>query len=718
MKRKICMLVLLFVITNIYARDDLKKMSIEQAILGTQDELKIDNIEGLSWMGESQYYCWIDSMDGAAALIWQSPEKDKFAGYFLLEDFKKAADKAGVEVKQFPRLVWQNNLIFRFWKANKLCICNIKEKSVEVVNQVPPEAGDRHVEEIHLQVAYTLNNNLWIALNKEQQLQITFDGADGLINGSGYVHRSEFGINEGIFWSPNGRAVAFYRKDERNVKNYPLVDINSTPAKLRDVRYPMTGRVSEQVKVGVYDLDTGSTTFLETGQPLDHYLTSVCWTPAGKHILIAHLNRDQNHLRMVLYDAFTGRKKSTLFEESDEQWVEPSTGPLFVRGSKTDFLWLSNRDGYNNIYQYNIYGKFIRQNTRHKFDIIKIDGFDLKGKNIFYHAASADGLHKYACKIALRGGANKVLTPGPGQHRGLFRADGAFIIDRYSNLTTPNKIVINDGDGREKRLLLEAPDNLAKFALGKPSLLKIPAEDGTDLMARMILPPGFDETKKYPVIIYVYGGPHGAMVQDRWLSSWNLWFYFMAQHGYIVFTLDNRGTNNRGADFEQIIHRQLGTIEVADQMAGVEYLKSLDYVDSERIGVHGWSYGGFLCLSLLTRKPDVFKAGVAGGPVIDWKYYEVMYGERYMDTPQSNPEGYKAASTLTYIKNLKAKCLIIHGCVDPVVPWQNSLMFLRKAIDNQKYPDYFVYPGDEHNMRGQDRVHLYTMISEYFFKNL
>ncbi|MCK5148311.1 DPP IV N-terminal domain-containing protein [bacterium] len=718
MKACTLLLVILIQFIPISAQDSLKTLSIEQAILGTQNELKVENIDGLSWMGDGQYYCWIDSTDGDAALVWQRPDAQKPAGHFLFGDFKMAAKKAGVSVKRFPGMTWQDTHAFRFWKGSTLCVCNVQDTTVTVVNEIPEGAGDRHVDEITMRVAYTLDNNLWIAMDREHRIQVTFDGTDGITNGSGYVHRSEFGINEGIFWSPDGKAVAFYRKDERHVTTYPLVDIDTTPATLRNTRYPMAGQASERVSVGVYDITTGSLTFLETGQPFDHYLTSVCWTPRGDEILIAHLNRNQDYLRMLRYDAFTGKPMATLFEERDDQWVEPSTGPLFINGSETRFLWLSKRDGFNNIYQYDLSGKLIRQITQHKFDIIKLDGFDTDAKKIFYHAASADGLHRHGYYISIRGGKAQRITSAPGQHRVQFRSDGEYVVDRYNNLQSPNKIVINDAKGNEKRVLLDAPNNLLEFDLGEVKLLEIMADNGTPLMARMILPPNLDESKKYPAIIYVYGGPHGAMVQDSWISSWRLWFQFMAQRGYIVFTLDNRGTNNRGADFEQIIHRQLGTVEVADQMAGVEYLRSLDYVDDQRLGVHGWSYGGFLTLSMLTREPGVFNAGVAGGPVTDWKYYEIMYGERYMDTPQDNPAGYKTASPLTYIKNLDAKCLIIHGCVDPVVAWQNSLMYLRKAIDNQKHLDYFVYPGDEHNMRGQDRVHLYTMISEYFFEHL
>jgi dipeptidyl-peptidase-4 len=285
-------------------------------------------------------------------------------------------------------------------------------------------------------------------------------------------------------------------------------------------------------------------------------------------------------------------------------------------------------------------------------------------------------------------------------------------------LETPNRITLLDAQGKAMKTLLDAPNPLQDYKLGQIKLFSLKNKEGIELNARMILPPDFDAHKKYPVIVYVYGGPHGQMITNSFLRGWPLWYQYMAERGYIIFTLDNRGTNNRGLAFEQAIYQHLGTKEVEDQMVGVNYLKKQSFVDSTRIGVHGWSYGGFMTISLMTRRPGVFKVAVAGGPVIDWRYYEVMYGERYMDTPQKNPEGYEEASLLNYVKNLQGKLLIIHGTVDPVVVWQNSLLYLRKAIDLQKQVDYFVYPGDEHNMHGKDRVHLYQKITDYFMENL
>jgi dipeptidyl-peptidase 4 len=311
------------------------------------------------------------------------------------------------------------------------------------------------------------------------------------------------------------------------------------------------------------------------------------------------------------------------------------------------------------------------------------------------------------------------LSQGSGTHSAKLSPNGNYIIDTYSSQVTPRKIwVINNKDGKVAQTLLTSKNPVADYALGEVTIFPIKADDGTDLYTRMITPPNFDKNKKYPVVVYVYGGPHLQLVTNSWLGGANLWMQLMAQKGYIVFTLDPRGTSGRGLEFEQETFRQLGTVEIADQLRGVEYLKSLPYVDADRMGIHGWSFGGFMTTSMMLKSPDTFKVGVAGGPVIDWNYYEIMYTERYMDSPEQNPEGYKNANLLNYVKNLKGKLLMIHGTVDDVVVWQHSLAFIKKAVDEGILLDYFVYPGHPHNVIGKDRVHLMRKVTQYLDDNL
>ncbi len=710
-------LIFLFTFSLVFAQN--KILTMQEAILGSRDSLKLENINGLQWKGDSNTLVYVDSLNKDFGLISRQAASDDRQLLLSLDSLNAAMEASGLGgVTRFPGITWLDGTRFRFFQKNKLLVFDFNSGKITVANSFDVDGKNRDVEPHSLKMAYVKQNNLYIAYDAEQTVQITFDTEDGISNGNNTVHRNEFGIYKGTFWSPKGNFLAYYHLDRRMVTQYPLVDLDSRPAKVREIRYPMNGMTSEQVQVAVYNLNTGSTTYLQTGQPADQYLPHVSWSPDEKYLYVAHLNRDQNHLKLVKYDAYSGRALGVLFEERNPKWVEPEHGLLFVPEHPQRFVWISKKDGYNHPWLYSVNGKPIRNLFDKKQDMTRFIGFSKNGAYAFFEAASTDGLQRQAYRVSLKSGHLVQLTRSAGVHYTSPSKDGSYLIDRFSNHTTPRTISVLDKKGNVVQTLLKADNPLMDYKLGELKLLKIKNNEGIDLNARLILPADFDAAKKYPVIVYVYGGPHGQMITDRWLSGWPLWFQYMAERGFIIFTLDNRGTNARGLDFEQAIHRQLGTVEVEDQMAGVNYLKSLAYVDTNRIGVHGWSYGGFMTISLLTRQPGVFKVGVAGGPVIDWRYYEVMYGERYMDTPQSNKEGFDKANLLNYVQNLDAHLLIIHGAVDPTVVWQNSLLYLRKAIDLGKQLDYFVYPGDEHNMRGTDRVHLYQKITDYFMLHL
>ncbi len=716
MKTLNTILVLILFFTFSFAQN--KMLTMEEAILGSYKNLKVKTLPQLQWMGNSTDFCYVDSLDGQYGLIKAQAENPTPVMALTLDSLNTLMKKVHTSaLKRFPYLKWLDNHTFRFVHEQGLYRCDLQTSTIKKVNTIPKDAANLEIHPKLDYVAYTKKNNLFISLRPGEEIQVTFN-PEGVKSGDAYVHRQEFGINKGIFWSPKGDKVAFYRDDQRMVTEYPLVDIDSRPAKLRYIRYPFAGMTSEQVSVGIYNIKTGSITYLQTGEPKDHYKCSVTWSPDEKFIYLVELNRDQDHLRIVKYDPHNGRPLATLLKESSDKWVEPEHGLLFVNDDPTRFVWFSKRDGWNDLYLYKANGKLIRKLTRSDRDVTQFLGFDSKGKYAFYMAATDHGLGRQLFKVKLSSGKPVQLTSDKGMNYVRIQKDGRFFLNWFNNLNTPNRISLRNAKGKVVKTLLDAPNPLKDYKLGEIKLFTLKNKEGIDLNARMILPPDFDVHKKYPVIVYVYGGPHGQMITNSFLRGWPLWYQYMAERGYIIFTLDNRGTNNRGLAFEQAVYQHLGTREVEDQMVGVDYLKKQSFVDSTRIGVHGWSYGGFMTISLMTRRPGVFKVAVAGGPVIDWRYYEVMYGERYMDTPQKNPEGYKEACLLNYVQDLKGKLLIIHGTVDPVVVWQNSLLYLRKAIDLGKQLDYFVYPGDEHNMRGKDRVHLYQKITDYFMENL
>ena len=584
------------------------------------------------------------------------------------------------------------------------------EQKDEYEDMLKP-ATDKRVE--------TKDGSLYV----DNKLVETGDGYNIVLGES--VHRNEFGINKGIFWSPRKTRLAFYRMDQSMVKDYPIVNTKAREAEAKPIKYPMAGMKSHEVTIGVYNTITMKKIYLQTRKDesvkeKEMYLTNIAWSPDEKYIYVAKINREQNHMWMEQYNSTTGKREKVLFEEKNERYVEPVDAMIFTpKGDQ--FLWFSMRDGYKHLYLYNTDGNLVRQVTKGKFEVEGFIGFDQSGENIFVYANKDNLVGRDAYKVNLKSGKMECLTKPRngkpyGTHTIVMSDDRTRYVDLWSSVEMPTRADyrIVGGSGPEKTLHT-SENPLEKYDMPSYDIGTIKAADGvTDLYYRLITPPGKKTGKKYPTLVYVYGGPHSQLVTDSWMAGANLYFTFLAQHGYVVFTLDNRGTDNRGFEFESCIHRQVGQNELADQMAGVDFLKSLPYVDQDRIGVEGWSFGGFMTITMKLAHPEIFKVACAGGPVIDWKWYEVMYGERYMDTPQENPAGYEKASLLSKAKDLEGKLLIIHGCEDNTVVWQHSLEFIERCINNYKQVDYFVYPHHEHNVMGKERVHLYKKMFDYY----
>jgi dipeptidyl-peptidase-4 len=564
--------------------------------------------------------------------------------------------------------------------------------------------------------AYVSDNNVFVAKDGKTE-QVTKDGSYTLVYGKS-VHRDEFGINKGTYWSTKGNMLAFYRMDQSDVTDYPIIDWTTYPAKNENIKYPMAGNNSHYVTIGIYDLAKKSTTYLKTEGPKDQYLTNIAWSPDEKNIYVVILNREQDHFKVNEYDAATGNFVRTLFEEKDEKYAEPLHPMLFVKNDPSQFIWQSRRDGYNHLYLYNIKGNLSKQLTKGNWEVKEVIGFDAKGENLFFHANEQSPVNQDVYSVNIKSGKMTRLTKDNGFHVATIDENGEYLIDAFTSSNIPREYRLISAANGKSSIFFKAENPVKDYKLGRWSLFTIKNNEGTDLYCRLFKPVDFDSTKKYPVLVYLYNGPHSQMVTNTWMAGGELWYQYMAQKGFIVFTLDGRGTSNRGKVFEQAIHRQVGTKEMEDQLKGVEYLKSLPYVDANRLGVHGWSYGGFMTTSLMTRNAGVFKVAVAGGPVIDWSYYEIMYGERYMDTPKENKEGYDKNNLLNYVQNLKGKLLMIHGAQDPVVVWQHSIMYQKKAVEKGVQLDYYVYPGHQHNVLGKDRAHLMEKVCNYFLENL
>ena len=624
---------------------------------------------------------------------------------------------------------------------------NFKTRQIIWRQATASSEQNQHWNKTSRALAFTRDHQLFVRTADGEERQLTTDGSRDIVYGEA-VHRNEFGIMEGLFWSPDGQRLAFYRMDQSMVTDYPQVNIDPRIAECEPDKYPMAGMNSHKVTVGIYDLRTGETVYLATrtketigrdpddeaiefmGEPLVipafEYFTNIAWSPDSKTVYMQELTRDQDECHLVAYDAANGHLTHDLYYEYNGRYVEPLHPIQFLPWDSSKFILQSQKDGYNHLYLFELKqedkGKKkpkyeIRQLTSGPWVVLDVLGFNEKQKSIIIASNERHPLQRNLYSVDLKTLKRTLLDNGEGVHRATLSTTGAKFYDKYSTpTTTPNTInLVSLGSKPMTSTLLEAADPWEGYVVPIFESGNIKAADGkTDLYYRMVKPADFDPTKKYPTIVYVYGGPHAHNVEASWHWYSRSWETYMAQKGYIVFILDNRGSENRGLAFEQATFRQLGQVEMQDQMKGVEFLKTQPYVDTDRIGVHGWSYGGFMTISLMLNYPDVFKVGVAGGPVIDWKWYEVMYGERYMDTPDKNPEGYAKTSLISKAGNLKGKLQIIIGYNDPTVVPQHALSFLKACAEAGTQPDFFVYPGEGHNMQGHNSVHLHERITQYF----
>ncbi len=703
----------LFANVDCFAQD--KQLTIQEAVLKGRNVLAPKRFTYLRFIPGTNKVAYLEK--NTLTILNAETVKTSFSLSTVALN-KKLVETGTDTVSTFDRMFIQDENGFYFTNKKGEWYYSFEKNSLSRSNRKLSDQGLENLDEFKKGevFAYVTDNNVYVS-NQGKVNQVTSDGSYEIVNGKA-VHRDEFGIKKGTFWSPGGNYLAFYRMDQKDVTDYPIIDWTTYPAENKNIKYPMAGNKSHYVTLHIYNLKTNSTIQVKTSGPKDQYLTNICWSPDEKKIYIAVLNREQNHYQLNEYDAVSGEFIRTVLEERDEKYTEPLNPMLFVKNNPKQFIWQSRKDGYNHFYLYNIDGSLVRQLTKGAWEVKAVSGFDPKGEQLFFQANEQSPVNQDFYSVQLKTGAMKRLTQDNGFHTDTLSGDCKYFIDNYSSCYTPREYrIVNTSNGKTVTLF-KADNPLKDYQMGKWQLFSIKNNEGTDLYCRMFKPVNFDTTKKYPVLVYLYNGPHSQLVTNTWMAGGEVWYQYMAQKGFIVFTLDGRGTSNRGKAFEQAIHRRLGTVEMEDQLKGVEYLKSLPCVDPNRLGVHGWSYGGFMTTSLMTRNPGVFKVAVAGGPVIDWSYYEIMYGERYMDSPQENKEGYEKNNLLNHVDKLKGKLLMIHGAQDDVVVWQHSIMYQKKAVDKGIQMDYYVYPGHLHNVLGKDRAHLMEKITNYFIDNL
>lgn len=691
------------------------KLTLEQAVAEQNTTFAPKKIKDLQWVKGANSYSFTKNIKGQDWIMIANAETGDAVEVIGLTGLNRVINTTPyIGLKELPAITWLDPYNFYFYHLRGYWHYDIQKRTLVRMVGHANNAGANEFQYDSKQIAYTLNNNLYFATVEEVQNEITNYGPDTIVGQA--IHRFEFGISKGIFWSPKGSAIAFYEKDESLVGKYTIKNYEYAPALDGEFKYPMAGQASEQARVGIHHTKTGQTVYLENlGEP-DHYYTNIAWGPNEKYIYIAELNRDQDHMDLNKYDASTGKIVKTLFSETSSKYVEPEQPPYFLEG-KNEFLWFSERDGYNHIYHYNTEGKLLGQVTRGNFEIHEIKNYNQKNGDLIV-SGTARSVDRVLYKVNLKKRKLQRITPKDGFNISKVSSNGELIINRFSNLKTPGKIDMITKSGKFVRTILDAKDPLESYAIGETEIFQIDGEKDNKLWCRTIKPSHFDASKKYPVLVYVYGGPHIQLVTDSWLGGASLWMYEMAERGYIIFTLDGRGSSNNGLDFEQETFGGLGLLEFNDQIIGIDHLKTLPYVDKDNFAVHGWSFGGFMTIGMMLRSAGTFKAGVAGGPVIDWAMYEVMYTERYMDAPQKNPNGYSQTKLNDGVHFLANDLLLIHGSSDDVVLMQHSMLFLNACINEGKQVDFFVYPGHGHNVRGPDRVHLMTKVLDYIDRRI
>lgn len=706
-------IVLLMVAPALFTTDlmaqELKKPTLEDLIPGGATYHMSENLQGLQWWGDIGIRSDIDKV---TAINPQTGEESTLVTREAINAALAEAKLGKLSHLYQVKLLWPEKKQMLLTLPGKYIVYDWEAGKIQSKHLLPQEAANADYHATSGNIAYTVANNLFVnnqPVTKEPQ---------GIVCGQS-VHRNEFGISKGTFWSPKGDMLAFYRMDESMVTEYPLVDVTARVGELNSIRYPMAGMTSHKVTVGIYTPTNQKIVYLNAGDPTDRYFTNISWAPDEKSLYLIELNRDQNQAKLCQYSVETGELIATLFEETHPKYIDLQQPILFLPWDSTQFIYQSQRDGYNHLYLYHKDGKLVKQLTKGDWLVQDILGFNSKKKEIILSSTAVSPLQSNLFKVNVATGKYTPLDKGNGAHSGILAASGKYLIDRYSTPDTPRKIDIVSTQNSKSINLLTAKSPYEGLIMPTIETGTIKAADGkTDLYYRLVKPADFDPNKKYPAIVYVYGGPHAQLVTNRWMNDARGWDLYMAGKGYIMFTVDNRGSNNRGMEFENATFRHLGIEEGKDQVKGVDFLKSLPYVDGNRIGVHGWSFGGHMTTALMLRYPEIFKVGVAGGPVIDWGYYEVMYGERYMDTPQTNPEGYKQCDLKNLAGQLKGHLLIIHDDHDDTCVPQHTLSFMKACVDARTYPDLFIYPGHKHNVAGRDRVHLHEKITRYFEEHL
>ncbi len=567
-------------------------------------------------------------------------------------------------------------------------------------------------------IGFVRSNNIFvIKVESGIEKQLTFDGSDEILNGNfDWAYEEEFKVINGWEWSPDSKRIAFWRLDVSHEPEFPLVRYprDSAHADLRMMKYPQAGDPVAEVQIGVIDVAIGEVRWIDLGPTKDVYIPRIQWTHNPEVLSVQKINRMQDTLQLFLADVENGTVSHVL-EETSDGWIFVHNNLRFLERTE-EFIWTSNRDGYNHVYLYNLDGTLVKQLTKGDWEVTEVLEVNERRRLVYFVGTKNSLLERHLYSVRLDGTRLTTITKEPGTHDISLSPDYLVYLDTFSSVTRPPVSAIYTNNGTRVATLVENTRDVFKgYAISEQQFFSFTTSDNIALNGWMIKPHNFDPKKKYPVLMFVYGGPGSQTVKNIWGGTSFCWYQLLAQNGYFVVSIDNRGTGARGKDFMQTTLKQLGVRETHDQIEGAKYLASLPFIDSTRIGIWGWSYGGYMVCMAMTLGAEYFKVGVAGAPVTSWRYYDAIYTERYMKSPDANHEGYEESSPITHARDLRGNLMIVHGTEDDNVHWQNTIAFIDELIRQRKQVSTMLYPGKSHNVRG---LHLYILITDFLLRNL
>ncbi len=722
MKKLLISLLTGLFIFSLVAQESEKTFTLENVI--KRNAFRAQGVYGLNSMKNGQHYCsnkegniiayeyktgdLLDTLVRAADLIPDgSADPIHIRSYSLSQDEKKVL----IPTEKESIYRWSSKSNYYIWDIEKQKLATLSENGKQQLADFSPDGN---------KVAFVRENNLFIKdLVNGSEIQLTTDGKDRfIINGTtDWVYEEEFGFTKGFFWSPDGSKIAFYRFDESGVVEYEMQLWGDLYPSMHKYKYPKAGEDNSLVTIHIYDLARGNVIPVNIGEETDQYIPRIKWTAQSGVLSIQRMNRLQNKLEILLADVESGESR-VIYTEENKYYIDITDHLTFI--DKDHFLITSEIDGYNHIYYYDINGKLLKQLTSGEWDVTDLEGYDTKRKRVLFEAAKSSPLNRDLISVSLKGSMD-LLSSRVGTNSASFSSNFDYYINIFSDANTPLYITVNKYDGKAIRVLEENTGLIAKldeYGYQNREFFSIPVDDGVSLNAWRIFPGDFDPDKKYPILMYVYGGPGHQTVLNSW-DGGQLWYQMLAQNGIVCISVDNRGSGARGEEFRKMTYLQLGKYETIDQIASAKYLAGLAWVDDEHIGIFGWSYGGFMSTLCMTKGADIFDLGIAVAPVTNWKYYDNIYTERFMRTPQENPDGYEDNSPINFTDQLEGKYLLVHGTADDNVHVQNTIDLITALVESDKQFEMQIYPNKNHGIYGGNtRIHLYRRMTEFLLENL